>query len=296
VSDAAWGSVPTTRSARVRPLGANDAEAVSTFLHDRVDSKRSADEWRTLFEHRWDRDRSPVGYALVDGNEIVGFIGTIRSKRIINGVVEAFCNLTTWYVLPQYRGSGLLLLLQAIKHGDGTITNLTPTVDVEQICVRLGFRVLEERKVALLPLLNARSLAARGTVRVVRDREKLRGLLGERDRQVFDDHKDYACSHFVVVAETGYAYLVTKRRTKRHVPFSDVLYCSDIQVFMKHVERVKLAILRQDRTAALMIDRRFLHGHRPLGFNVARRTLFRSRELTAGDIDNLYSELVFLRN
>ncbi len=280
----------------MRAVTPADVDALSSFLHETVNPAITASQWRALFEYGWDHDRPALGHVLVDGMRIVGFIGTVLSNRRIDGKIERFCNLSTWFVLPGYRNAALPLLLAAVGRTDETLTGLTPTKEAGKIYDWLGFRALDTGKLALLPFLNLRSLLAREPVRILTDRTLVREVLRSSDRVFFEDHSPYACGHFVVASPTSYAYVITKRRKKRGFPFSEVLYCSDIELFIAHLERIKWAVLRQERTVAVMIDRRLLRGRRPVGVTIRRPTLFKSKTLDAAEIDNLYSELVLLPN
>ena len=71
------------------------------------------------------------------------------------------------------------------------------------------------------------------------------------------------------------------------IPYSDILYCSAPELLSRHLERVKLAILRRQRTAALVAETR-LFPVRPRGVLVPLRTCYLSPQLAAGDLDRLY--------
>jgi hypothetical protein len=116
------------------------------------------------------------------------------------------------------------------------------------------------------------------------------------------------CLQLTVSDGSDYAYLVVKRRSHRlaasrlgglagvlpvRIPYSDILHCSAPEVLSRHLERVKLAILRRQRTAALVAEARLLPV-RPRGVLGPMRTCYRSSLLAAGDVDRLYSEIVLL--
>jgi acetoacetyl-CoA synthetase len=77
------------------------------------------------------------------------------------------------------------------------------------------------------------------------------------------------------------------------IPYSDILHCSAPELLSRHLERVKLAILRRQRTAALVAETG-LFPVRPRGLMRSRRTCYRSPQLAAGELDRLYSEIVLL--
>jgi acetoacetyl-CoA synthetase len=90
---------------------------------------------------------------------------------------------------------------------------------------------------------------------------------------------------------------LTARRRRRvltvRIPYSDILYCSAPELLSRHLEPVKLAILRRQRTAALVAEAR-LFPVQPRGILLPMPTCYRSRLPLADDLDRLYSELVLL--
>jgi acetoacetyl-CoA synthetase len=136
----------------------------------------------------------------------------------------------------------------------------------------------------------------------------VRETLTGQQRQIFDDHAPYDCLQLTVTDGSDYAYLVVKRRIHRvaasrlgrlarvlplGIPYSDILHCSSPEVLSRHLERVKLAILRRQRTAALVVEAQPVEV-RPRGVTLPERTCYRSPILAAGDVDKLYSEIVLL--
>jgi acetoacetyl-CoA synthetase len=135
-------------------------------------------------------------------------------------------------------------------------------------------------------------------------RERLTG----QQRQIFDDHAPYDCLQLTVSDGSDHAYLVVKRRTYRlntsrlgglagalpvRIPYSDILHCSAPELLSRHLERVKLAILRRQRTAALVAEMS-LFPVRPRGLMRSMRTCYRSPQLAPGELDRLFSEIVIL--
>ena len=84
--------------------------------------------------------------------------------------------------------------------------------------------------------------------------------------------------------------------TKRGLALSELLYCSAPHILVRHLERAKLAILRRQRSVALMADARLFPAGLPRGVRISRKdpALFRSSLLEPKELDNLYSELVLL--
>jgi len=138
------------------------------------------------------------------------------------------------------------------------------------------------------------------------DPAAVRPKLSDRQKRIFDDHAPYGCLQLLVEEGDERAYMVVKRRVHRpsrlgalakllpvRFAYSDILHCSSPELLARHLERVKLAILRRQRTAALAAEAR-LFPVRPRGMLFPKRTCYRSHSLSPGDVDRLYSEFILL--
>ena len=65
-----------------------------SFLRD-DDPYSTEQDWRNVFDYRWESGHDHCGYALLDEGTVVGMIGMIFSERSIEGVTRRFCNLHT---------------------------------------------------------------------------------------------------------------------------------------------------------------------------------------------------------
>jgi len=280
---------------RVRPAGPEDVAPLCTFLQG-LDRNIGADKWRRLFNYQWLEKKPNLGFVLTAGDEIVGFLGAVYARRQIRGQSCVTCNFTSWYILPEYRGWGPLLLAAALRDQDVCYTNLTPSPTSARMCEAMGFTRLESQTIILPPLFHLDTLRTRG-VEIIFDLDGIRSLLKDDQRPIFEDHLAYDCLHLALRERTECAYLVVKRRRiKRRQPLSELLYCSAPQILVRHLERAKLAILRRQRTVALMADMRLFQAPAPRGVWIRQRppVLFRSSLLKPEEVDKLYSEVVLL--
>lgn len=281
----------------VRPALQTDAERVCRFLASPYVPETA---WRALFEHGWDTARieAPAGYLLLDhasdpDGRIVGFLAAKRAERQLESGPTRVCNIGMWCILPEYRAWSIQLLLAATNEADVTYTVLTPSPGVARLLPRVGFRQLEEAKIVMPPLLQAKTLFTRGA-RLEWEPFAVRRLLDERQRRVFDDHARHPCLQLFLGEADCWAHLVFKRRVKRGIAVSELLGCDDVALLRRHLERVKLVVLRAQGTAALAADARLLGAPRPAGIVLSRPAFFRSQTLAPAEIDNLYSQIVLL--
>ncbi|WP_302479739.1 acetoacetate--CoA ligase [Roseicella sp. DB1501] len=287
---------------RIRPATAADVEPLCRFLAEgfgRADMP--PERWRRLFEHGWSDGSESGGMLLLAGETIVGFIGTVRARHPLRGGAR-LCNLSSWYVHPDYRGWGIALLVAALGEEDRSWTSFTPSTLSQQAFAALDFRRLDTGRLFLPPLAHPGTLAARG-LRIDCAPEVVRSLLDPAARQVFDDHAPFGCLQMVARDAAEQAYLVFKRRRQPLpgrlgrlpvlLPYSELLYCSAPSVLARHLERIKLTVLTRQRTLGLVVDAR-LWAAPPRGLGMSNHAVFRSASLDASAVDKLYSELVLL--
>ena len=277
----------------IRPVRATDIEPLCAFLHRGFGTRIPLAAWRRLFEYKWLDEKPNLGSLLVAGGEIRGFIGMLYARRLVQGKTALVCNLSSFYVHPDYRGWSFALLAHALRDETVCYTSLTPSRTVTHMCEAMGFSYIDRNKIMLPPLLNAITL--RGpSPRIISDPEQVRALLDGEQRRIFDDHAPYDCLQLVLQSGLERAYLVVKRRKIVRFPVSDLLYCSAPALVARHLERVKLAIIWRQRSVALTAEAGIFGALRPLGVVIRRPKLFRSSVLQAHELDKLYSELVLL--
>ena len=225
-------------------------------------------------------------------------------QREINGKTGIVCNYSSYYVAPAYRGRGLAQTLVAASVRDERITYIshTPAPPTQRALESVGFAILD-RGVLLLPLgLNAETLW-QSRVDIDVNGRTVRASLGQAERRIYDDHASYGCLQMTARDAGGTAYLVVKRRlVKRRlrrlawtarIPFSQILYCSEPDVLARNLERIKLAIMWQQKTFGIaMSERLFPKAPRAIRQEVIAQ--YRSPEFTPNELDLLYSEFVLL--
>jgi hypothetical protein len=132
-------------SLELREARMDDFGAIHANLLVRLDEEISEARWRRLFDPGWETDGKPAGYALWDGAEAVGFLATLHRPPPTDGR-SPICNVSSWIVLEEHRGSALRLLGPVLARRDWTLVNLSPTPEVAPIFRGLGFEPLETKK------------------------------------------------------------------------------------------------------------------------------------------------------
>src|SRR5215468_5831498 len=93
----------------IREARADDFKRVYPLLLAFKNPHVKEENWRQLFVDHSGLQNDRFGWVLVDGDEVVGFIGTIFSDRTIRGQTVRLCNLSNWIVKQEYRMHSLAL-------------------------------------------------------------------------------------------------------------------------------------------------------------------------------------------
>src|SRR6266849_5026263 len=103
---------PERSNVRVGPVEVQEVPRVIDFLRNGFVPHLAPEALRGLFEYRWTglQDKPNLGFALKSGNRIVGFLGAIYAVRPLAGQTVKVCNLSTWYVEPEFRWASMKLL------------------------------------------------------------------------------------------------------------------------------------------------------------------------------------------
>jgi hypothetical protein len=283
----------------LRPVGVDAFEDVYPLLLGFRNRRMSKEDWRRmLFTYPW-ADEPRRGYAIYSEGKVVGFLGTILSKRTWGGRVERVCNFSTWIVDRRHPNASILLTRPVLAEMDGyTIVGFTPAPMTCAVFARLGFKTFETEQMLLLalprPIEAFRSLAGSITIsREVLDREL-------RDEELAI-HRDHAGSRAVgVLLRRGdkQCYLVARADRRKHLRVAELLYIGDREFFWQNRFLAHAAFFYALGAVGLVVDRRFAEGRRvSRALQLERTQIFRpSRpDVTPMAIDGLYSELVMLR-
>jgi len=126
----------------------DDREPVCRFLEEAFpESGIKAATWRRLFDHGWsDHGR---GFVLLDGNAVVGFIGSIAARRQVNGQAALVCNISSWSVHAKYRGWGMALLAAVLRDESLTYTSFTPNPAAWAALLAQRFTLLSSHRIVM---------------------------------------------------------------------------------------------------------------------------------------------------
>ena len=278
------------KKASVRLLTPEDVPAVVRFCAEGFRDDPAL--FARILRPTWDPQRTDKGAILEDQGRMVGFAIALYSRRILKGRQCKFCALGPWYVLPDYRGGSLQLMSFLLAQKDYTFTSHSPNAISLAILTRFKFERLSTSWYVYPLGVNMLSLA-QGGVKIETTDESILSRVNEQERMLINDHRLGGCSVVRISAEGSAGLVITKRRTLRNIPVSELLYVEKPQLMVRYFEQVKWAIARKERTFMLIADSRLMgpKSPRPLLWR-ERIRMFRGETFTADEIDILYSEVV----
>ena len=269
------------------PITDADIAAVADFL--RVNYKDRI-PW-DIMARPWKVDAPNHGFMLHDAQRIVGTHTAFYSERLVAGRMEWFCNLGTWYVLPEFRSHSIRLIKALLAQDDYHFTALTPDHKVVSIHTKLRFHPLDTSG-ALIPNLPWPTPPGRTTIST--DPDVIESTLAGVELELYRDHAQaLAARHLVLLRGPDSCYVIYRETSIKAVPVAVILHVSNPQLFHQAIVALTRHLLVRHRLPATLAELRII-GHQPrLSFEVtAWPKMYRSASLTPDQIDDLYSELV----
>jgi hypothetical protein len=291
----------------VREVQQDSAQRIKQFLASRKEFGYMTD-WDPMFNYSWKLPDFPFGYAMFENGEIVGFLGTIFSQRSFHGQQLTECNIMAWVVDDDFRarlgdegkGVGRFLMDPVLNMRDVVIAATSPNPRSKVSCRRLGFTTWDEQQVVVPLFPGGFTLAQPDHLLFEAEPESVAPHLEGADAQIFGDHRDLRCSHFLVKNRSAgrYSYFIgtvslTRKRPVPNCRILNLCYVSDPAVFAAHFSSIRKNLWCNHRIAFLRYDSRFIASKlSAIEFRMPQLRLIRSSHNKFLDLDNLYSELV----
>lgn len=255
-------------------------------------------DWQRLFLPPWRRPDERIGYGLTQAGKLVGVLGTLFSRRIVEGRPVNICNLHSWYVQEDYRALSLLLMRAVLGLKGHTLTDFTATSRANRISKRLGFVTLDHTARILPPL--PRRVRFRSDLflePVTGDSRQQEVLEGLGEWQAYVDHSQTGTDHLLAHREQGSCYVAYSRVTSHRLPYCLIHVLSNPQFFAEHHAELRTWLLQATRSCYLAIYSRMLADIPvPISFSIrANEQLCRS-DMPRAAIDHRYSELMLQPN
>jgi hypothetical protein len=221
---------PMAGNVRKREIVAEDLGAIAKLLAHGFTRSTPLD-WMGILE-KLSRHPTPVtlpryGYLIESGRAVVGVILVISSVVQTDGAMSLRSNLSSWYVLPPFRGYAPLLLSRLLKNPDVTYVNVSPAPHTLPIILAQGFVPLSSGKF-FVPI-NPFARLGNAKVQLIKpDDSEIPGL-DQFERDLLLAHARYGCISVSCQTPDGaYPFVFRPRLIKRRIPSAQLIYCRDI--------------------------------------------------------------------
>ncbi|MEM5776444.1 MAG: hypothetical protein AAGU05_15680, partial [Anaerolineaceae bacterium] len=196
-------------------------------------------------------------------------------------------------VKEEYRGMSLMLLFELLKLKDYTITNFT-AYHVAGILRKAGFKDLVAHVKVFPPLSHPAVLW--GGVKVFTRTEQIAARLRGDLLDIHTHHAPLKCRQALLERGAEQCLVIFDVVRRKRLPVARVHFISN-PVFFARSGHFTLPFCFKNRVAALFVPENLLQGQAVrLAFTIPQRQtqLYKSADLSANDIDALYSELQIL--
>jgi hypothetical protein len=218
---------------RFREILESDIDAIGDLL-TRGFQHRSREYWMRGLRHQSARplpSGAPrYGYMLENNSVPVGCLLMIYSSKIIDGVTAICCNVSSWYVDPEFRNYAALFASMTQKRRDITYFNVTPAAATWPILDAQGFSPYCRGLYFSIPALS-RGRRDMTIEAVTPDTLSIAGLT-DADLAMLKRHAAYGC--LALACRTAQATLpfiffsLRKRRGIIPLPAMQLGYCRSI--------------------------------------------------------------------
>ena len=212
---------------------------VNEYLKSRKKLEFNFSELTSHFGDNWNYEEYPLGYIMrnTDNNAIVGFLGTICSRRQINNNEVVCCNLVHWYVEKEFRIFAYAFFLPLLSKKI-IVYATTPKSTIIGLYKKLGFEV-KIMKYTVGFSINIISIFSKNYRRfsISNDEKEIENYLNTYDKKIYQDHKKHNCLHFVILDRKNIlkpCYFVAKKNKRYHMDVLDILYISNIKQFNQY--------------------------------------------------------------
>lgn len=221
---------PTAANVRMREIVAKDFAAIAKLLAYGF-ARSTSQDWMDIFD-KLSRHPTPAtlpkyGYLIVNDEAVVGVILVISSIAQTDGAMSLRSNLSSWYVLPPFRGYAPLLLSRLLKNQDVTYVNVSPAPHTLPILAAQGFVPLSSGQF-LVPV-NPFARLGKAKIRCIApDDDEIPGLQ-PFERDLLLAHARYGCISVSCQTPDGvYPFVFRPRLIKRRIPSAQLIYCRDV--------------------------------------------------------------------
>lgn len=184
------------------------------------------------------------GYMLESAGQPVGVLLLIFASIMERGDAAIRCNVSSWYVRPDFRSYAPLLVSNAIRRRDVTYFNVSPAPHTLPVLEAQGYSRYCDGLLLTLPLLCRRSSDAQ----VRKITSGVSTHLPAVEETLLLRHSAYGCIALLCVSHDGvfpFVFAPCRASIKRaRAPYARLVYCRDAGDFIRFARPLGLFLAR----------------------------------------------------
>jgi hypothetical protein len=188
----------------------------------------------------------PIGYVIIDKTKkIVGFMGTIFSKKIINGSEYNYCNIHSWIVDEQHRINSFFLLAPLFKK-DITLTAFTPVRSLVGLLEKLEFKKMQISYKLVFSLKNIFSKKKKFTF--IKNKSEILNILNKDEIKIYENYRKLPYEKFIILDyfnKSNYIFIIASKIKKKGLETLSFFYVSNISLFRDNWKNFKSNISKE---------------------------------------------------
>ncbi len=228
------------RRGPLQEIHPTDLDAVADLLTAGF-PRRNRNYWVAALRYLQQRDTPEgfprYGHLLVQGDRIAGVVLLIFTAGI-NGLPQSIrCNVSSWYVIPEFRALAPLLVHRALRHKQVTFINTSPADNTVPTIKAQGFERYCTGVFAATPALTLASLDRQDNPAVGHLRAQ--DYLMDFEVALLRDHAACGCLS-LILQHNGNSYpIILRRRLVRPdcqvlgVPCAQLIYVRDLECVVR---------------------------------------------------------------
>lgn len=305
-----------------------DISGINSLFDNWIEFDSTVKSRKLLFEKKWANSEDYFGIIAISGIKIIGFLGVFFSDRLIKNKKRKVASLTSFYILPEFRGQKLTYkMIQFLKTiDDYIIYALTPIPGTYNIYLSNGFKPLEkERMVYKKPVLKLFESSL--VLNINPDLSNFSNELTDISQDILLDHQYFNCKEIIcelegknisliikteilslgkLINKKWFFYLskilgtfIRKNIAENQVKVDEVYYCSDYQVLNGNLTIFLKAYFKSKESSFISFRSDYFRSrieNKFLKYRIIKSDQFyySKDDLLMEDLDLLYSELFVL--
>jgi hypothetical protein len=220
---------------RAREIQDSDIDAVLDLLKRGFVSRPRAFWHEVLTRLPWctaSTQMPKYGYLLECDARVVGVILLISSRMQTASGSATRCNVSSWYVEPDFRAYASLLVAKALGHKDVTYLNVTAAPHTRPMLKAQGYAQYSKGVFVCAPALRFSLRDTPAKIFAVQPPDPT--AVDPHEGHLLEQHAEYGCfSLWCVTPERAHPFVFRPRLAKGVVPCAQLIYCADIADFAR---------------------------------------------------------------